>query len=203
MTRFAIVSGICASFVLAAALTVVAQDERQNEHQGSAQQDRQDQARPTDRQNQERQQMDRQNESPRSGDRREMTPQNEGHPNQNPQSGNRHMQDRENERQNEHARPEQNRVGEQAQRSETNQRRISDNEFREHFGREHRFRPGRMQVYEGRSRFSYAGHDFELDQPWPEDWSYTDDCYVDYVDGGYWLFNDLHAGMRIALTILD
>jgi type IV secretory pathway VirB10-like protein len=203
MTRLSMVSGICVSFVLATALTALAQDERRTEHQGSAQQDRQDQARPTDRPNQERQQMDRQNEPPRSGDRREMTPQNEGHPNPNPQSGDRHMQGREDERRSDQAVPQhQTRSEEQAHAEKSEHNRISNEEFQQHFGREHRFHPGRMQAYSGRQRFYYGGYNFELDQPWPVDWSYDDDCYVDYVDDGYWLFDAEHPSERVALTIL-
>jgi hypothetical protein len=205
MIKLAIVSGVCALSFLGAALTVAAQDQRQTEHQGSAQQDHQNQARPTDRVNQDREQMDRQNQPPQSGNRRETTPQNEGHPKQNPQSGDRHMQGREDERRSDQeGPPPQTRAEEQAhaEKSEGNQRRISSEEFQQHFGRSHRFRPGRIQEYQGRQRFYSGGYNFVLDEPWPADWSYDDDCYVDFVDGGYWLFNERHPGTRVPLTIL-
>ena len=37
---------------------------------------------------------------------------------------------------------------------------------------------------------------------WPGDWAYTDDCYVDYIDGEYFLFDVLHPGIRIALFVV-
>ena len=54
----------------------------------------------------------------------------------------------------------------------------------------------------GRPRFAYGGYNFEIAQPWPGGWAYTDDTYIDYVDGGYFLFNLRHPGVRVAVTIL-
>jgi Ni/Co efflux regulator RcnB len=80
-------------------------------------------------------------------------------------------------------------------------RRISDEHFRAHFGREHHFAVGRVAVVNGERRFAYGGYNFVFAQPWPAGWAYTDDCYIDYVDGGYFLFNVRHPGVRIALTV--
>lgn len=32
---------------------------------------------------------------------------------------------------------------------------------------------------------------------------HADDCYVDYIDGEYFLFDLLHPGVRIALIVLN
>jgi len=200
MKRFAIVFGIAASFLLGAALTVAAQDEHRDEN--NAKQEHQDQAKPAERQNEERPKQadedrrnedrrneDKRNENRQAGERHDTTPQGEKH--EEVQSGDRH--DRPNGEHAEHryARPQ----GEQ--------RHIADNEFHAHFGREHHFRPGRVQVVEGRPQFYYSGYTFILADPWPVDWAYdSDDCYIDYMDGDYYLFNIRYPGVRILLYIL-
>jgi hypothetical protein len=37
--------------------------------------------------------------------------------------------------------------------------------------------------------------------PWPAGWLVSDECYVDYVDGEYFLFDVLHPGVRVALSV--
>jgi len=81
-------------------------------------------------------------------------------------------------------------------------RRIADEHFRAHFGREHHFAIRHVDVVEGRPHFAYGGYRFEIAQPWPGGWAYTDDTYIDYVDGGYFLFNVRHPGVRVAVTVL-
>lgn len=80
--------------------------------------------------------------------------------------------------------------------------RIPDDKFREHFGREHHFRVSQPVIVENRPRFQYSGYWFEFVDVWPVDWSYSDDCYVDYIDGQYFLFNVLHPGVRVALVVV-
>jgi hypothetical protein len=87
-------------------------------------------------------------------------------------------------------------------RHEQEHRRIADEHFRQHFGREHHFAVKRVTVVEGRPRFEYGGYRFEIAQPWPAGWAYTDDCYIDFVDGEYYMFNLRHAGVRVAVTVL-
>jgi len=81
--------------------------------------------------------------------------------------------------------------------------RIPEDRFRAQFGREHHFRVQRIILVEDRPRFQYSGYWFELADPWPADWSYADDCYVDYVDDGYFLFSPLHPGIRIAVIVIE
>jgi hypothetical protein len=81
------------------------------------------------------------------------------------------------------------------------QRRISDEHFRAHFGREHHFAVRHVEVVNGERRFGYGGYNFVFAQPWPAGWAYTDDCYIDFVDGAYYLFNVRHPGVRIAVNV--
>lgn len=81
--------------------------------------------------------------------------------------------------------------------------RIPDDRFREHFGREHRFHVGHPTIVVGRPRFQYASYWFEIVEPWPAGWSYDDDCYIDYVDDGYWLFDPLYPGVRVAIVVVQ
>ena len=131
MKKLAVVSGICASFLLGGALSALAQDDRHEEKQEEKHEARQDE---------------------------------------------RH----------EHG----------------EHRRIADEHFREHFGREHHFAVRRVTEVEGRPRFEYGGYRFEIAQPWPERWAYTDDCYIDLVDGEYYLFNLRHPGVRVAVNVV-
>src|ERR1700741_2817110 len=80
--------------------------------------------------------------------------------------------------------------------------RIPDDRFRAQFGRSHPFRAQRPVVVDGQLRFEYGGYTFVLVDPWSEDSAYTDDCYIDDVDGDYFLYDLLHPGMRIALFVV-
>ena len=97
----------------------------------------------------------------------------------------------------------QNNGGDHAARgSEQRGQRIPDDKFRANFGRQHTFRV-RTQVVEGQPRFQYSGYWFALATPWPGDWDYADDCYVDYIDGEYVLIDLRHPGVQLALIVVD
>jgi hypothetical protein len=81
-------------------------------------------------------------------------------------------------------------------------RRIQDDHFRAHFGREHHFAIRHVVMVGGRPHFAYGGYNFEIVQPWPGGWAYSDNCYIDFVDGGYYLFNLRHPGVRVAVAVL-
>ena len=81
--------------------------------------------------------------------------------------------------------------------------RIPDEKFHAQFGRSHTFHPQRPVVVSGQPRFEYSGYSFVLVDAWPVGWAYTDDCYIDYVDGEYFLFDLLHPGVRIALFVVE
>jgi len=202
MKRFAMVGGICASFLLAAAMAAVGQDEHRDEHPNAVPQERQEPARPPeqarpgdrpnpDRPSQDRPNQDRRNQEPQAGDRHDKTPQSEGRQPQEPQNGDRHMQGKQ---------PNQ----EHGQAMQGQHRRIPDRDFHQHFGQSHRFAVGHLQTYQGRPSFLYSGYTFVLVQEWPAGWVYdADDCYVDYVDGDYWLFNVLYPGVRVELFVVE
>jgi outer membrane biosynthesis protein TonB len=82
------------------------------------------------------------------------------------------------------------------------QNRIPDDRFRSNFGREHSFRIGRPTMVGGYSRFQYGGFWFGFVQPWPDGWYYTDDVYVDYIDGGYYLCNPYYPGAQVAISVV-
>ena len=77
--------------------------------------------------------------------------------------------------------------------------RIPDDRYRSSFGREHRFHVDRDD-YQHR-RFQYGGYTFGFIDPWPVGWAYSDDVYVEYVDGGYYMYDPVHPGLRISISI--
>jgi hypothetical protein len=80
--------------------------------------------------------------------------------------------------------------------------RIPDERFRSNFGREHSFRMGNPVLVSGYSRFQYGGYWFGFVEPWPTDWYYTDDVYIDYVDGGYYMYDPYYPGARFAISVV-
>jgi hypothetical protein len=79
---------------------------------------------------------------------------------------------------------------------------IPDKKFRQSFGRAHTVVINQPVIVEGQPRFQYGGYWFIIDDPWPAGWLYTDECYIDYVDGEYVLFDLLHPGVSIVLTVV-
>jgi hypothetical protein len=83
-----------------------------------------------------------------------------------------------------------------------NHGRIPDDKFRAHFGRQHTLVINKTTVVNGQPRFQYSGYWFTIVDPWPVGWAYTDQCYIDYIDGEYFLFDLLHPGVQIAITVV-
>lgn len=79
---------------------------------------------------------------------------------------------------------------------------IPDDKFRAQFGRSHTFVVSRPVMVENSPGFFYGGYSFVLVDAWPAGWDYNDDCYVDYIDGEYFLFDLRHPGVRIALIVV-
>jgi len=77
--------------------------------------------------------------------------------------------------------------------------RISDDHYAASFGSEHRFHVSQSD-YQHR-RFQYGGYSFGFVDPWPIGWGYSDDVYVLYVDGGYYMYDPVHPGVRIAISV--
>jgi hypothetical protein len=79
--------------------------------------------------------------------------------------------------------------------------RIPDNHFRANFGRSHAFRMGNPRLIGGYYRFRYGGYLFGYNEPWPVGWNYTDNVYVDYVGGAYYMYNPRYPGIHITLSL--
>jgi hypothetical protein len=80
--------------------------------------------------------------------------------------------------------------------------RIPDDKFRAHFGRQHTFVISHPTIVSGQPRFQYGGYWFNIVDAWPVGWAYTDQCYVDYIDGEYFLFDLAHPGVRVAIVVV-
>lgn len=103
-------------------------------------------------------------------------------------------------------RPEQRMDRDRQQRPAQAQRgkRIPDDRFRSNFGRQHHFHVDRTRIVNvSQPVVVYGGYSFQLVDAWPADWSYDDDCYIDYVDDGYYLFDVMHPGIRIAVFVIE
>jgi hypothetical protein len=100
----------------------------------------------------------------------------------------------------EERRAEERHVAHEERRAEL--RHISDEHFHAHFGREHYFAVGHVTMVAGHPHFAYGGYRFEIGQPWPARWAYTDHCYIDFVEGRYFLFNPRYPGVRVAVTVV-
>jgi hypothetical protein len=91
---------------------------------------------------------------------------------------------------------------EQAQRADSQHGRIPDDKFRAHFGRQHTLVINKTTIVNGQPRFQYSGYWFTIVDPWPVGWAYTDQCYIDYIDGQYFLFDLLHPGVQVAIVVV-
>lgn len=80
--------------------------------------------------------------------------------------------------------------------------RIPDDRFQASFGRGHDFHMGNPVMVGGYSRFQYGGYWFGFVQPWPVGWYYTDDVYIDYEDGGYYMYDPYYPGARFAISVV-
>jgi hypothetical protein len=83
---------------------------------------------------------------------------------------------------------------------------IPDPQFKASFGKQHRFAVNRVitttTIVPNQTQFVSAGYTFIFLDPWPADWLFTDECYIDYVDEEYFLFDVLHPGVRVALFVV-
>jgi hypothetical protein len=106
-------------------------------------------------------------------------------------------------------RPERTASEEKRQRSEPALRlsargegRIPNDRFRANFGEQHTFVIREPVMVGGFSRFQYGGFWFGFVNPWPAGWYYTDNVYVDYIDGGYYLCNPYYPGARVSISVV-
>jgi hypothetical protein len=93
------------------------------------------------------------------------------------------------------------------QRGGYNGYRIPDDRFNLYFGPSHFFRMSALPLLfvGGYPRFQYDGYWITFVDPWPEDWPptwyETDNIYVEFVDGGYYICDQNYPGIAIAVTI--
>jgi hypothetical protein len=84
---------------------------------------------------------------------------------------------------------------------------IPDPKLKANFGKQHTFTVNRVitttTVVPNQTQFVIAGYTFIFLDPWPPGWLFTDDCYVDFVDDEYFLFDVLHPGVRVALFVAE
>src|ERR1700722_15950020 len=78
---------------------------------------------------------------------------------------------------------------------------IPDARFRASFGSGHTFHVNRSEFANGSGRFQYGGFWFNVLNPWPGGWLYTDAVDVDYLNGGYFLCDPIHPGVYISINI--
>lgn len=78
--------------------------------------------------------------------------------------------------------------------------RISDAHYASNFGSGHNFHVNQGEF--NNRRFSYGGYSFGFIDSWPVGWGYSDDVYVVYVDGGYYMYDVSHPGVRLSINIL-
>lgn len=96
--------------------------------------------------------------------------------------------------------------GQKADRSQTGSRRVSDSDLKAHFGQQHKFNVRQVvtttTIVPNQTQFVYTGYTFVFADAWPAGWAMGDDCYIDYIDGQYFLIDVVHPGVRVALTIV-
>jgi hypothetical protein len=162
-------------------------------------QDQQQQSRGQQGQQQQQQRQQQQAQAPKQQQQRQQQAKGQ----QNQQRQQPQQQDRSSQR------PQRTQQEEARQRSEPELRlsardsdRIPDERFHSNFGREHHFRIGEPVLVGGYSRFQYGGYWFGFVEPWPVGWYYTDDVYIDYVDGGYYMYDPYYPGARFAISVV-
>ena len=84
--------------------------------------------------------------------------------------------------------------------------RIPDPQFKANFGKQHAFVVNRIvtttAIIPNQTQFIVAGYTFIFLDPWPADWLFTDECYIDFVDEEYFIFDVIHPGIRVALFVV-
>jgi hypothetical protein len=78
---------------------------------------------------------------------------------------------------------------------------IPEAKFRASFGSSHTFHVNQSEFANGSGRFQYGGYWFNAVNPWPVGWLYTDNVYVDFLNGGYFLCDPVHPGVYISINI--
>lgn len=84
--------------------------------------------------------------------------------------------------------------------------KIPDKDFKTHFGQEHKFKAQTVirttTIVPNQTRFVYSGYSFMFVDPWPAGWLLSDDLYIDYIDGGYYILDPFHPGVQVGLSVV-
>lgn len=84
---------------------------------------------------------------------------------------------------------------------------IPDPQFKASFGKQHAFTVNRVitttTIVPNQTQFVVSGFTFIFLDPWPADWLFTDECYIDLVEDQYFLFDVFHPGVRVALFVIE
>lgn len=78
--------------------------------------------------------------------------------------------------------------------------RITEAHYSASFGSSHHFHVNQGEY--NNHRFNYGGYSFGFIDPWPVGWGYSDDVYVIYDGGGYYMYDVVHPGIRISVNII-
>jgi hypothetical protein len=156
--------------------------------------EQQNKPKPTQQDESKKQKPEKEKQQPESRERNKQQPEKE---NQSRKDQERQAAEKQRGAPNQQAqRQEQDRTH-QGQR-DGGSRRIPDDRFRAHFGREHAFHVERRDD----RRFRYSGYWFEYTEPWPSDWGYDDDVYVDEIDGEYYLIDSVHPTIQVLVVVV-
>lgn len=179
------------SLLLGIPAMVYAQDEPKPQQQDEKAEPRQDEAKP------------KQDEAKPTKQEKQQEKQDEKNTKQQEQESNRSDQQMNTNRSAQQMNEQNNsRNGQNAMASGKSGGHIPDDKFRQHFGRSHTVVINQPTIVEGQPRFQYGGYWFIISQPWPAGWAYSDQCYIDYVDGEYVLFDLMHPGVSIVLNVV-
>jgi hypothetical protein len=78
--------------------------------------------------------------------------------------------------------------------------RISEAHYSASFGSSHHFHVSQGDY--SNHRFNYGGYNFSFIDAWPVGWGYSDDVYVVYEGGGYYMYDVVHPGVHITVNII-
>jgi DNA mismatch repair ATPase MutL len=169
------------------------QQEQKPEQKPAEQPKRQPAEQPKTQQRQEQQstnkqqQQEQKNEQKNEQKQEKQSARQQSEQEKQPEQGNRERQDV----------TKQQRTDERDQHSDQGHGRIPDDRFRASFGREHHFRVGHFD----NRRFQFGGYWFSFNEGWPVGWAYTDDFYIDFIDGQYYLIDLSHPGVQLLLVV--
>jgi hypothetical protein len=165
--------------------------QQRQEQQSANKQQQQEQKNEQKQQKQEQQSSKQQNEQQKQSEQA-----NRAHQDQQKQVT-RQQQDEQKQQQRQQQQVAKQQRTDERDHSDHGHGRIPDDRFRASFGREHRFRVGHFD----NRRFQYGGYWFSFNEGWPVGWAYTDDFYIDFIDGQYYLIDLSHPGVQLLLVV--